>query len=431
MRKRMLMLILLLLAIAGFAQEKMEIVLLGPDINRFANAKGYTGQVIGETQSEKIRVLFERAHPNVKLKYLLIDFSTGATLSMDALIAAGTPPDVYDDYLGKSSKYMVPEYALDLKKYLPDLDDYRPGALDPLTRNGKLLGLPKPGNYQAMCLNLTLLKKAGYVVPNNWTTDDFLVMAEKVKALNSKAWATGMFAENQSGDYLSMNWMSSFGGRLYKSGDYSKTTLDTPAGLETFRWWKMLLDKGYIQKESAVLDDDDYAAMWSQGQYAATAFFPGWISIYFKNAKGQGLIKEAHEVGWAPFPRAKGITQVPVAGSMPGIVVHASKDEARNKLVADLVLLMNGPDAQDLIIRTTSVYSNRKSVKTAPDDPDWRAIDKIVNDNGILDLGLASPKFSPVRALGFPILQGLFTGKLTPEKALAQYVADVNRTLAE
>lgn len=429
--RKLTVLVLLLVALAGFAQEKMELVILGPDINKFADAKGYSGQVIGETNADKFKALFEAKYPNVTVKYLLIDFSTGATLSMDALIAAGTPPDIYDDYLGKSSKYMIPEYALDLKKYMTDLDDYRPGALDPLTRNGKLLGLPKPGNYQAMCLNLTLLNKVGYKVPANWSTNDFITMAEKVKALNAKAWATGLFAENQSGDYLWQNWMVSFGARLYKSGDYSKTTINTPAGMETWKWYKMLHERGFVQKESAVLDDDDYAAMWAQGQYAATAFFPGWVNVYFKTAKEQGLIKEAHEIGWAPFPRASGIKQVPVAGSMPGIVVHASRDEARNKMAAEFAQLMNGPDAQDVIIRNTAVYSNRKSVKIAPDDADWRAIDKIVAENGVLDLGLSSPKFSPVRALGFPILQALLNGKITPEKALAQYAADVNRTLAE
>ena len=89
-----------------------------------------------------VESLLKKDYPNVKVKWLTLDLSDGSTLTMDALLAAGTPPNVYVDSMVRASKYMVPEYALPLDNYIRDLDKYYPSSLEMFRVNGKLLASP-------------------------------------------------------------------------------------------------------------------------------------------------------------------------------------------------------------------------------------------------------------------------------------------------
>ena len=387
------------------------------------------GAVINEdaTKPEMIVRDFLIENPEVTVKRLQIDLSDGSTMHMDALIAAGMAPDVYNDFLGRAGKYMNPDFALDLSKYHTDLDDYLPGTLDAFRNNGALLGLPQPGGYQGMCINLDLANELGLDIPVDVTIEQFLNAAGKVKSGKDATWITGMFAANQSGDYLIMNWFASFGAVMYEPG-YSASAVNSVEGLKTIEFWKKLYDKGYIQKESAVLSDDDYALYWARGQYLATAFYPSWCPIYFKVVKEQGL-GEGFDYKFTRFPRAPGVKKVPTAGSFPGLVVKASDNEERNKLSARLAWHINNAKFQEMQVLFDKGYTNRKSVTAKLDDPYWNQIDAIFQENGYFDLGLALPCFSEIRAQMYPQLQQLFTGKKTPAEVLADYEKNVNEIL--
>ena len=370
------------------------------------------------------------AAKGVTAKWLKLDLSDGSTMTMDAMVAAGTPPDVYTDYMGRVSKYVTEAYALDLKPYIKT-DDFRPGVLDPLTRNGKLLALPMPGGAQGMVINLKLLEKIGEKDFNfdNWKISDFMRMATKAKAAG--VWATGLFAANQSGDYLWYGWAASFGAELYKPGDYSKTAMNTPAGLAFFTFLRDMVRDGYAPKEAAVLTDDDYVLQWASGKILATAFFPAWVKPYFADVQKQGMGGGDFAYKFVEFPRAPGVTRVPTAGSYGGIVVaKATKAPKAAALAAET---FSDARAQTLLMREGSTgrgFPNRKSVIPVFDDVHWKAIEQIVSENGLLDLGISTPKFSEVRSLAIPILQQLYTNKIEPAAALAAYCAVVDKVLS-
>ena len=373
---------------------------------------------------------FLTENPNVSVEVKLVDLSDGSTLTMDAMLAAGTAPNVYLDYMGRISKYIVPEFALSLGKYMSDLNDYKPGILDPVTRDGQVLALPQTGNAQGMSLNLNMFTELGEAVPTNatWTVDNFLRLSGKVKSkYGGEKYGTGMFAANQSGDYLYMNWLSSFGAEIYADG-YIKTVIKSPQGLYVFDFWKSIYDKGYIEKESPVLTDDDYVLSWAQGKYLATAFFPAWVATYQKTALEQGLIKEPHKFSFVRFPAAPGISKVPATTNYGGIVVKKTDDEKINKASARLAWYMNNKEMQEKRIKLLEI-GNRKSVTVKNDDPYWQQIAVIVDQNGTLDLGLTTPYFSAVRTQMFPRLQAMWTGKETPVDALVKYETAVNKIL--
>jgi ABC-type glycerol-3-phosphate transport system substrate-binding protein len=302
--KRFLIPILLIVAVSCFAAPTTIKVLYG----------GY----LDANNCQVAKELFALKFHDIVIDSVPVDMSDGSTLTMDAMTAAGTTPDVYVDFMGRVSKYITPEFAFDLGPYIQQKDDFLPGILDMTTRNGKLLGLSFPSSAQGMAINMKLAKAIGATEASfkNWTIADFLAMAKKVKALNNGSYMTGLFAGNQSGDYLWMNWMASFGARMYGPGDYSKTIINTPAGLQFFTFLKDLVTQGYAQSNAAVLTDDDYALFWAQGKYLATGWFPAWVAPYFKAVKEQKLPGADFDTIFVAFPKGPNVTKVPAAGSM-------------------------------------------------------------------------------------------------------------------
>jgi ABC-type glycerol-3-phosphate transport system substrate-binding protein len=373
--------------------------------------------------------LFKADFPDVTVKRLNANMQDGSTISIDALLAAGKAPNVYWDALVRASKLITLDYALGLDGYVRDLDKYAPGVLDPFRKGGKVLAVPCVGGVQGMCVNLDIMDEIGFVVPDRWTIDDFLVMAEKVKTFyKGKKYATGMFAANQSGDYLINNWFASFGVQMYRSGDYSKTTVATTGGDKTYAFFQTLVRKGYIPAGAATLNDDDYCADWSKGLYAATAFFPGWQKDYWNTAIEQGFIKAPFRVKYVPFPRATGVanTQV-ISSNYAALVVHKTGTEA-DTWAARFVEYYNDAYAQNIGI-TRGYIGNRTDTTVKSTDPNNEAVAKIVQAGGIMDIGLTNPRYTATRAQHYPVLQKVLNLAITPEAGIKEYEARLNDVL--
>ena len=410
MKRVFIVALCLLFTVSAFSQTIT--VLAGPD-TKFDASTGIPSYY-GYAES-----LLKKDYPNVKVKWLVLDLSDGSTLTMDALLAAGTPPNVYIDSTVRASKYMVPEYALPLDTYIRDLDKYYPTSLEMFRVNGKLLGLPNNGSAQGMAINLDIMKEIGYTVPDNWTIDDFLKMAELVKQkYNGKKWATGMFAGNQSGDYLINNWFASFGANWYNNKNYDKAVVADNGGAKVYEFYQTLVKNGYVPPNCATLVDDDYIIQWASGNLAATAFFPNWCKPYFDTVIQQGIIDKPFNYKFVPFPRAKGVTKVGTYADYTAIVVHKTGKE-EDKIAARLAEYLNNPVTGNLFAEMGCLV-DRKDVKPCS-DVHFQQVTKIVQENGIFDFGLSDRRFTERRALQYPILQQVLMLKITPETAIKKF----------
>ena len=366
-----------------------------------------------------VEALLKKDYPNVKVKWLTLDLSDGSTLTMDALLAAGTPPNVYVDSMVRASKYLVPEYALPLDNYIHDLNQYYPASLEMFKVNGKQLGLPMTGSAQGMAINLDIMKEIGYTVPDNWTIDDFLKMAELVKQkYNGKKWATGMFAGNQSGDYLINNWFASFGANWYNNKNYDKAVVADNGGAKVYEFYQTLVKNGYVPPNCATLVDVDYIIQWASGNLAATAFFPNWCKPCFDTVIQRGIIDKPFNYKFVPFPRAKGVTKVGTYADYTAIVVHKTGKE-EDKIAARLAEYLNNPVTGNLFAEMGCLV-DRKDVKPCS-DVHFQQVTKIVQENGIFDFGLSDRRFTERRALQYPILQQVLMLKITPETAIKKF----------
>ena len=76
----------------------------------------------------------------IEVDVIVADITTGSTITIDTMIAAGEAPDVYTDYLPRTGKFVDPAYALALDDYL-DLSAYNPAIIGQLKREGKHYGM--------------------------------------------------------------------------------------------------------------------------------------------------------------------------------------------------------------------------------------------------------------------------------------------------
>lgn len=360
----------------------------------------------------------KKDYPDITIVLNKIDLTDGSTLTMDAMIAAGIAPNVYIDNMVRAAKYLIPEFALPLNKLVRDLDKFNPGILDAYKIGDDLLATPTTGGAQAMCINLDIMQEIGYTVPNNWTIEDFLQMAELVKQkYEGKKWATGMFAANQSGDYLINAWYASFGVKFYGK-DYNTSIISDTGGAQVYQFFQHLAKNEYIPPNSATLNDDDYALAWSTGSFAATAFFPSWTASYFTSAMSQGLISAPFNYKFVPFPRASGITKVPTYFFNGAAIAHKTGTSI-DKVAARFIEYWNSDFAQAHVCKT-NVLPTRTDIPT-PTDKYLSQVLNVVKDNGFQDVGITDPRFTQRRALQFPILQKVLNMKITPTEASAEY----------
>ena len=365
--------------------------------------------------------------PGAEVTELQIDLADGSAMTMTALLAAGRGPNIYMDYIGRASSYIIADYALPLDSYIRDLDKYPAATLAAYRRNGNLLALPQTGSAQGMAINLELMADIGYEVPENWTIVDFLDMAELVKAkYGGEKWATGMFAGNMSGDYLLNNWFAAFGAEFYASGDYSKTTIKSTGGAEVYDFFQYLMSEGFIRSDAATQVDDDYVLDWAKGDLAATAFFQPWIKPYFDVVAEQGFAPFDYK--FVPFPRGVGVDRVPTYSSNAAIVVRDTRTD-NDAVAARLAEYLNSAEIQTAIVLSKGALANRTDVSAFPDDPWTAQIQKIVRDNGLSDVGITNSKYMAARAQHFPILQKVLNMKITPEDAITAYEKALNEAL--
>jgi ABC-type glycerol-3-phosphate transport system substrate-binding protein len=142
----------------------------------------------------------------------------------------------------------------------------------------------------------------------------------------------------------------------------------------------------------------------------------------------QGYERFPHK--FVPFPRAEWVESVPTYFMNSALVVHKEGNE-EDIVAARFAEYLNSATIQNALVVEKGMLSNRIDVAAYPDDPWTQQIAKIVNNNGIFDVGLTNEKFMATRAQHFPILQKVLNLQLTPAESIAAYEKALNEALSE
>ena len=196
MRKLILILIVLLTASVLFAageEEGIELIVVDSGTYDWGQSPG-TFATGGYDNPQELGIgEYLEANPNVTVNYIHRDGTQGS-MTVDALMAKGTPPDIWIDAGGYFRDYLTAEDALPLEQYI-DISVFQPDLLKPYTIDGHVYAIPVVNVATGMAINTTMIEDIGYTIPplEDWTTDEFVRLAKQLRAVGE--YATSVFTQ--------------------------------------------------------------------------------------------------------------------------------------------------------------------------------------------------------------------------------------------
>jgi ABC-type glycerol-3-phosphate transport system substrate-binding protein len=382
------------------------------------------------TVNEKIVGDFEKAHPGVKVTIIVRDQKQGS-LPVDAMMAKGTPPDVWLDAEGYFVNYLNAEYAVPLEKYI-DVKIFQKDLIEKFTRNGHVYALPEIQVAGGFALNMDMLAAIGYKLPEvkDWTTDEFLNLGAKLKAVGIPL--TMIMGKGGFNGWDNV-FMFAFGAEFFKGTDYSKTVLNSKEALAALEYIKKLIDLGYAYPNPVEVNDDDGVELFTTAKVFScmmqNGHTDGWIPAQLQAGK---LAKE-FKVFFAEVPHAPGRAHTPVYGYQTIAVGHVSKDEKRNKLVAELTLAVSGKEMQWYNQVLSGGFSTIPGWSTnlgMAGKDSYQSISKLPAQAGYFYDFPATPKGAECKRVWKTLTEQWVRGKLTSQQLLDQFEVEANKILA-
>jgi multiple sugar transport system substrate-binding protein len=377
--------------------------------------------------TQKVIDNFHKKYPYITVEGQPSDIANYFT-RLATQTAAGDAPDVMTLGGAYPLAYAARGALLDFSKVSSDLDSstFPKSILSASTYKDKLYGVPTGANAVAVIANPAVFQAAGVTVPddNKWTWDDFVDLANKI----TKGSPAGTFgAEERVADLIG-SYAAQRDNALYdQDGKLSVTT----ATLEAY--WSMeskLLQGGGMpsaSKTQEIIQAGPEQTLMGQGKSGMIFAYTNQLSAYEK-ASGKDLVL-LRLPGETQYKRP-GMTLLP---SQYYSIYSKSKFPRQAALFVDY--LVNSPEAGQLILTDRGLPSSPKVREAitpllAPADQESATfVDRISK--------VDSPATPPAPAsssnqntITYNIDSQVLFGKLTPSAAAAQWIQEMNPSMA-
>ena len=378
---------------------------------------------------------FMKLHPHVSIEVEVIPFED-LTVRIPAAVAAGAAPDLLRDYLGRTAQYWHQGVLEPLEDLIPEDEkaDYLPGFLDMYTLDGHMHALPVYAWAGHLAANKEIWeeKDVAELLPTDsldWTVTEFEKALYAVKEDN--LWPMGLFVPpDGQADYRYLAFFWIFGAKLYENGDYSRVALNTPAGIEALEFLVHLSDEDLIQPGATTMTSAQLDSMLWRGEIGILG---NTLAIWkgYENAKRDGKVTRDIELVPLPYPYKEGTQSPGLAVGPTGIAIFKQKDPEKLKWAVEFARFLNRPEYQRVYAQNAGQFPTRISTGNPfGDDPNYAAVQYMLNEYGVEDLGVTSPKYNQVRALLSKEIQSALVHLKSPEKALADFEREANRQLS-
>lgn len=295
---------------------------------------------------------YSEEHPNVTIEQQSTAYSElQARVAADRM--ADDPPDLYilpAWWLGNLAESGVPAVPPD--DIVADVqENYTPGAVEAVTWDGQVYGVPFENNPTLLIYNAPMLEEAGYDEPPE-TLDEFLEYARNLTITDDDGnvvqygWTQWVGTLNYN--YLPfVSMLYSCGGEVFNE-DNTEATFNSEAGVRVLESQVQMIEDGVFDPELTSTD-------WYTGRVAMT-ILPNWTRFYLDTYSDPADYRSA------PVPHCEGEESGAVVYTWFIIVNERSehKEEAW-----EFVRWMTQPYADDQPTRGAQFYYDIASIMPA------------------------------------------------------------------
>lgn len=321
----------------------------------------------GESREEILK-RFEQKYPGIKTEHLFTPDSTGAKL--DALISAGTAPDVFyvgngADVTTKAAKGVLYDLTPLAKRDKFDTSDFFDSAVALYHICSKQYAYPIDFPNQELYYNVDLFEQAGVKPPpgswtdTSWTFDRFLDAAKRLTKEGAPGGTQWGYITGVTGFRNWWVWVAANGGEVFDK-DLKTCTLDDPAAVEAFQFLQDLIFKYRVLPN---LDDAKAAGgnlNGFTGGRAAMSTLPPWLGQVRRD------LKQRWDV--APHPRGNSSkARWACAGGGTGLAMASPAVGGKHINEAwELLKFSEQPAQVETYIRAVGIVPPLKSVANSP-----------------------------------------------------------------
>lgn len=411
MNKRLLLVVLLslvlIVGLLGFAQEKTKITMWA-----WGSPEKWMGNLVAT---------FNAAYPNYSLN-IVPKKATEYNSILATSLQGGAGPDVFVSRINPMpAQFAKAGFVEPLEKLVPLLADYDPSTLVPLSYESHVYAVPYATVGYAIFYNVDVFKKYNLTVPKTW--DEFITLCDKLQAvgvapisISNATWVyTEIFHPAIAASFLSDQWL--------KDLVAGKVNFTDKAFVRTFEAAKQL-EKYFIKGWQGMSYADAWHAL-AKGE-AAMKFEGNWMIPEFRSAgfnfdvflcpPPADLAKAGPRMYW----RLDG-----------GWAFNAKLTGAKREAALDFINFAAGPLAQEILSRDMGLMVVAPGVRYAHTDPVLAKMMRFRQEYGVkIQYGCGGPfdfVQPPISSVLGKAVQGVLLGVLTPEQAAKQIQDTVNQ----
>ncbi|MFI6488309.1 extracellular solute-binding protein [Streptomyces sp. NPDC050564] len=298
---------------------------------------------------------FEKANPNIKVKYVNVPFDQ-AQNKFDTAAGSKGAPDVLRSEVGWTPAFAKKGYFLPLDgtAALADQAKFQPNLIEQAKFDGKTYGVPFVTDTLALVYNKALYKKAGITeAPKTWA--DLKTAAATIK---KKTGVDGYWGSTQA--YYAQSFLYGEGTNTVDA-DAKKITVNSPEAKKAFGTWQGLFSGKGLHKADTTADA--YAHIqdaFVNGKVASIIQGPWEITNFYK---GSAFADKAN-LGIATVPAGStGKAGAPTGGH--NLSVYAGSDKAHQEASLKFVKFMTSAKSQSTIALKNSTLPTRDDAYTA------------------------------------------------------------------
>jgi multiple sugar transport system substrate-binding protein len=370
---------------------------------------------------------FNKSHPNIKVTLTVgptnVDTVRG-TLSTQ-LGSGSATPDVYEGDVTWPAQFAKAGLAVNLTNLFPAdfWKRFSPGAIKLAQYNGASYSVPSWTEAAFLYYRKDLLDQAGLPVPKTW--EDLVADAKQIQATGAVkdgyTWQ-GASYEGLTCDFSEL--IADAGGGI-ASGDYKKSTMNTPAGVKALNFLKETMNSGVSPKATPTFQEPQSLDDFTAGN---ALFMRNW-SYAWAITQDPSQSKVVGKVGMAPLPTFAD-QAYPGASTNGGGGMYINPHSKYQKQAITFLTWLTDTESQSMFASVGKVLPANIQAQTPQAQAEVGPVGQVLAQLKIVGRPVGTPAYSQVSRAVFQNINAALSGNASVNDALKSADSQISSALS-